>query len=93
MFNALIVLFVFVILFFPCVEDRHNFTVINVACLRSLNQSDHMVLIWIIPWLINCSVKATIDRYKKASSDSTNTGSTSEANTQVHFNFTKFREE
>ncbi|KAL0542718.1 hypothetical protein IC582_017792 [Cucumis melo] len=32
----------------------------------------------------NNSVKATIDRYKKASSDSSNTGSTSEANTQFY---------
>lgn len=33
--------------------------------------------------LCGCSVRATIDRYKKASSDSSNTVSTSEANAQV----------
>lgn len=31
-----------------------------------------------------CSVRATIDRYKKHHADSTSTGSVSEANTQVN---------
>lgn len=34
-------------------------------------------------YFICSSVKSTIDRYKKACSDSTNTGSVSEANAQV----------
>lgn len=85
MFNALIVFFY--------TSVNHNFTLIDVAWLRSLNQLENGVDLGYT--LVNCSVKATIDRYKKASSDSSNTGSTSEANTQVFvlFNFTKFREE
>lgn len=59
-------------------EYQHNFTLVYGVNLNCT--------------LVDFSVKATIDRYKKASSDSTNTGSTSEANTQVHFSFSSCRD-
>lgn len=35
--------------------------------------------------MVYCSVKSTIDRYKKATADTSNTGSICEANAQVQF--------
>lgn len=47
--------------------------------------NEQIVDIWRVNKCKLCSVKETIERYKKACSDSSNNGSISEANAQVHF--------